>query len=147
MTTKAAISVSEMCLMLEISRSHFHWHVERGTFHAPIYLVRNKRPFFTAEMADENVRAKETGISVNGDYVIFYTKRTPSENGGATKKTASQKLQKELLRGLRSLGLNNATDQQVNAALAVCFPQGTDGHDETEVLRTVFRHIKRSEST
>lgn len=140
---KAAISVAEMCRMLEISRSQYHWHVERGTFHPPLYLVRNRRPYFTAEMAQENLDAKESGIGVNGDYVIFYAKRSPSsaDNPRGTKHNHTK-----LIASLKSLGLEKVTTERVEAAIATCFPQGTSGQEDSHVLRTIFRHLKRSES-
>src|SRR5262245_66039216 len=69
---KAAMSVSSQCRLLKMSRSHFYWHVKRGTFHAPLYLASNKRPYFTAAMAEDNLKARESGVGVNGDYVLFY---------------------------------------------------------------------------
>ena len=68
---KAALSVSSMCRRLRMSRSQFYWHVKRGTFHAPLYLASNKRLYFTAAMVEDNLRARESGVSVSGDYVIF----------------------------------------------------------------------------
>jgi len=34
-------------------------------------------------------------------------------------------------------------DQVVEKAVADCYPKGTSGHDENDILRTVFRHLKR----
>ena len=47
--------------------------------------------------------------------------------------------------GLKSLGID-ATATQVEQALSACFPEGTAGHDDTEVLRTIYRHLRRSTS-
>ena len=58
---KAVVSVAQMCRLLKMSRSQFYWHVKRGTFHAPLYLASNKRPYFTASMVEDNLRARETG--------------------------------------------------------------------------------------
>ena len=75
---KAAVSVSQMCRLFRppMSRSQFYRHAKRKTFHAPLYLASNKRPYFTASMVEDNVRARETGIGVNGEYVLFYERRT-----------------------------------------------------------------------
>ena len=131
---KAAMSVSCQCHLLKMSRSQFYWHVKRGTFHAPLYLALNKRPYFTASMVEDNLRARETGVGVNGEYVIFY-ERQPAR---------SQADHSSLLEGLRTLGLGSVTPDQLEAALQACFPKGTVGQDEANVLRTVFRHLKRS---
>src|ERR1700704_6200756 len=77
---KAAVSVASMCRLLKMSRSQFYWHVKRGTFHAPQYLASNKRPYFTASMVEDNLRARESGLSVSGEFVIFY-ERLPKAEG------------------------------------------------------------------
>lgn len=133
---KAAISVSSLCRLLKMSRSQFYWHVKRGTFHAPLYLASNKRPYFTASMVEDNLKARESGVGVNGEYVIFYERR-PSR---------TQADHSALLEGLRTLGLGTVTPDQLEATLQACFPKGTNGQDEANVLRTVFRHLKRSGS-
>jgi hypothetical protein len=134
------MSVSSQCRLLRISRSQFYWHVNRGTFHAPLYLVSNKRPYFTASMVEDNLKARETGVGVDGEYVIFY-ERQPKTTLAKTKADHSS-----LLEGLRTLGLGSVTPEQLATALEVCFPKGTTGQDEANVLRVVFRHLKRSGS-
>lgn len=137
---KAAVSVSEMCRLLNMSRSHFYWHVRKGTFHAPLKLA-NGRPYFTASMVEDNLRAKETGLAVNGEYVLFY-ERQPT--GAKVEDNKPQADHSSLIEGLRTLGIPTVTNDQIEAALAVCFPKGTSGQDESNVLRAVFRHLKRS---
>lgn len=142
---RAAISVAQMCKLIGMSRSQFHSHVRRGTFHPPLYLIENKRPFYTASMAEENLTTRQTGIGVNGQFVLFYERRLP----GQTKPRQGDRAKPghaKLLGSLRSLGLETVSPEQVQAALSAFFPSGTNGHDETEVLRAVFRHMKRSEA-
>ena len=140
---KAAVSVSSMCRRLGMSRSQFYWHVKRSTFHAPLYLASNKRPYFTASMVEDNLRARESGVSVAGEYVIFYERLPISvKNEGKKPKTNHS----ALLQGLCSLGLSGVTTEQLEGALVACFPKGTIGQNEANVLRIVFRHLKRSGS-
>lgn len=141
---KAAVSVSEMCRLFHppMSRSQLYWHIKRKTFHSPLYLTSNKRPYFTASMVEDNLRARETGVGVNGEYVIFYERQTTGTK--ATTKTKAD--HSSLLEGLRTLGLSSVTNDQLEAALNACFPKGTTGQDEANVLRTVFRHLKRAGS-
>lgn len=138
---KAAVSVSAMCRQLRMSRSQFYWHVKRGTFHAPLYLPSNQRPYFTAAMVEDNLRARASGVSVSGEYVLFY-ERLPSAFAAAGKKPKAD--HSALLEGLKASGLERVTADQVGAAVAACFPQGTNGHDDSTVLTTVYRHLKRS---
>jgi predicted DNA-binding transcriptional regulator AlpA len=134
---KAVVSVSSVCRRLSMSRSQFYFHVKRGTFPAPLRLTSNQRPYYTASMVEDIVRARETGVGVNGEYVLFYERL-------ATTPKVSKPDHSSLLEGLRTLGLANITTDQVDAAISVCFPKGTADQDETHVLRTVFRHLKRS---
>lgn len=134
---KAAVSVSWLCRQLSMSRSQFYFHVKRGTFHAPLRLASNQRPYYTASMVEDIVKARETGVGVNGEYVLFYERQ-------ATNSVTPKADNSSLLEGLRRLGLAEVTTAQVEAALAVCFPKGTAGQDEANVLRTVFRHLKRA---
>lgn len=138
---KAAISVSSLCRILQMSRSQYYFHAKRGTFHAPLYLASNNRPYFTASMVEDNLKARETGVGVNGEYVIFYERREV----GAKNEPAKAVLDIEsLVDGLKTLGLNAVTSDQVEAAVKASFPSGTEGQDESNILRTVFRFLKRS---
>ena len=134
---KAVASVSAVCRQLGMSRSQFYLHVSRGTFHTPLRLSSNQRPYFTASMVEDILKARETGIGVNNEYVLFYERRPMQEPAGA-------KDHSMLIQGLERLGLTGVTVHQVEAAFAVCFPKGGQGTNESDVLRTVFRHLKRS---
>jgi len=134
---KAAVSVSWLCRQLSMSRSQFYFHVKRGTFHPPLRLASNQRPYYTASMVEDIVKARETGVGVNNEYVLFYERQ--AKNDVTPKADLSS-----LLEGLRRLGLAEITAAQVEAALAICFPKGTNGQDEANVLRVVFRHLKRA---
>ena len=50
----------------------------------------------------------------------------------------------DLMENLQALGLPGVTAAAVEKAVGECFPKGTAGQDEHEVLRTIFRHLKRS---
>lgn len=134
---KAAVTVSAVCRQLGMSRSQFYLHVGRGTFHAPLRLPSNQRPYYTASMVEDIVKARDTGVGVNGEYVLFYD-RQPMQKSGESQDHSS------LIEGLKNLGLSGVTHQQVEAAMAFCFPKGRQGNDESDILRTVFRHLKRS---
>ena len=140
---KAAISVSEMCSLLKMSRSQFYAHVRKGTFHPPLKLP-NGRPYYNASMVEDNLKAKEMGIGVNGQFVIFYERGEPG-GSGPTRPTAKPKADyTDLIESLQALGLTNLTTIAVEKAVAACFPKGTTGQEEQHILRTVFRHLKRA---
>jgi len=137
---KAAVSVSSVCRLLQMSRSQFYFHVNRGTFGVPLRLPSNQRPYYTAAMVEDIIKARETGIGVNGEYVLFYDRHPKAEVKDAKPDHTA------LLEGLGALGLTSTTAAQVESAMAVCFPKGTTGQDEANVLRVVFRHLKRAGS-
>ena len=143
---KAAYSVSEMCRLLKMSRTQFYEHMKKGTFHNPSRLSNN-RPYFTALQVADNLKAKETGVGINGEYVLFYIRTTPlaDANYNSVGKRPTQKSHRDLINSLKSLGLN-PTIEQLEKAINNCFPMGTDDFDETDVLRKIFRHLKFSES-
>jgi len=143
---KAAITVSKMCSLLGMSRSQFYWHVRKGTFHTPLKLT-NGRPYYNASQVEDNIKAKELGIGVNGEYVLFYVRdaETPKPNAVPTKPKPKQD-HTELMDGLSALGLSGLTTSMVASAVEQCYPQGTAGQDENDILRTVFRHLKRAGS-
>ena len=140
---KAAVSVSSLCRLLRMSRSQFYFHVKRGTFHAPLRLPSNQRPYYTASMVEDILKARETGVGVNGEFVIFYERQPPGMKPEPKTPKADHS---GLLEGLERLGLSGVTPEQIEAALVACYPKGTIGHDEAIVLRAVFRHLKRSGS-
>ncbi|MEZ6142583.1 MAG: hypothetical protein R3B84_18640 [Zavarzinella sp.] len=138
---KAAITVSRMCSLLSMSRSQFYWHVKKRTFHAPLRLS-NGRPYFNASQVEDNLKARELGIGVNGEYVLFYERTDEPSKPRETPQPKSDHT--ELLHGLQSLGLTSVTAKQVAEAVDQCYPKGTLTEDENDILRTVFRHLKRA---
>lgn len=142
---KAAITVSKMCSLLGMSRSQFYWHVRKGTFHAPLKLS-NGRPYYNASQVEDNIKAKELGIGVNGEYVLFYQRDSePSKAATPTQpKSKPKQDHTELMDGLSALGLTGMANSVVADSVEQCYPQGTAGEDENDILRTVFRHLKRA---
>lgn len=139
---KGATSVAEMCRLLGMSRSQFYLHIKRGTFHEPMRLS-NGRPFFTASQVEDNLKARELGVGVNGEYVLFYDRKPKDESEPTEDKPKANMT--ALIQGLKSLGLT-ATTEQTEASVKACYPKGTGDAEETDILRTVFRHLKRSRS-
>ena len=138
---KAVVSVAEMCRLLGMSRREFMQHGKRGTFHETLRLEANNRPYYTASMVEDNVQARATSVGVNGEYVLFYDRKSKDE---ASSTKTPRRDHAALIDGLKALGLSSVTASQIEAAMAACFPSGTANEDENAVLRAVFRHLKRS---
>ena len=143
---RAAVSVSQMAKMLSLSRSRFYELVAKGVFVPPIYSTTTKRPFFPREMIEVNLRAKVEQIGVlTGEFVLFQERR-PVTQIEAPERSSRRRDGRAttLVTGLKSLGLDNVNAAAVERAMSACFPSGTDGQDDATVLRTVYRHLRRS---
>ncbi|MGE5612427.1 MAG: helix-turn-helix transcriptional regulator [Bacillota bacterium] len=140
---KAAVSVSQMARMVGLSRARFYDLVRSGTFLAPVYSLANRRPMYTAQMQEENLLVRQTGIGVNNQYVLFYERQPAAPSPTPTQRRPIRQERSGLMESLRNLGLGNITPAQVDEALASNYPNGTAGVDEVTVVRTVYRHLRR----
>lgn len=138
---KAAISVTAMAKAVGLSRSRFYDYVKRGVFPWPVYSLTTRRPFYTADMQEDIIEARQTGIGCNGEFVLFYERRPHS---AVPQQATGRIAHAGLLEQLKSLGLTAVTQTQVDEAIASAFPNGTASADEPTVLRTVYRHLRRS---
>ena len=149
------LSITQMANLLDLSRSRFYQLTSEGIFLPPIYSTSNKRPYFTAEIAQRNIAVKRHNLGVNGKICLFYSSRNNSPSFTHKKKSGKNKLQnnttedkyEDLRQGLGALGLSNISDGQIESALKKSFPQGTENIPEGEILRAVFLSIKRQNST
>jgi hypothetical protein len=137
---RAAVSVSQMAKLVDLSRASFYAYIKRGVFLAPIYSVVNHRPLYTSEMQSENLTVRQTAVGVNGEYVLFYEKR----QAPAAAKALPKKSQNDgLIASLKALGLDKVTPAQIEEAIAANFPNGIADVDEGVVLRVLNRHLRR----
>jgi predicted DNA-binding transcriptional regulator AlpA len=140
--SKAAVSVSEMARLCELSRSRFYALIERGVFPAPVQSTSSKRPFYDAEAQEQCLGIRATGIGFNGQPVLFNKKPVPSRL--ARSKPAQVEASSEhgpVVEAVRSLGLT-ATPQEICSAICATFPNGTAGVEIGEVIRSVFLNLK-----
>lgn len=148
---KAAVSVSEMARIVGLSRARFYQLMNDGVFPKPKYDPNTNRPYFDEEAQVECIEVKGRNVGINGKVVMFYGSRHPL-TGQPTKRTSKPKAKRkptnefaDLIELLDELQLS-ATPQQVEAAVAECFPEGIQKLDYGEVVRAVFLHLKRQES-
>jgi len=140
--TKVICSVSEMAKRLELSRARFYQLLEAGILPQPVYDVRTKRPFYPSELQEKCLEVRQTGVGVNGQYVLFYSPRQTPQNCPGRKKSKKPTNHSDLLETLFLMGLE-VTGQQVEEAIRTLYPQGTDGQDPGVVIREVFRFLKK----
>lgn len=147
--TKAAVSVAEMARMIGLSRSRFYQLI--GTaFPLPLRQPETERPIYTEEQQKICMEVRRRNCGIDGKPILFYSRRlgtTPSKPRPPKPTLEPQgKDVSALVDGLNALGLTTATAGQIDRATKTLFPQGTNGMDQGEVLRTVFLHLKRQNS-
>jgi len=144
------VNVSAMAELLQLSRSRLYQLIDQGIILKPVYLISNKRPVYTKEMAMRNLQVKHNNVGINSQVVMFYSIR-PKMKPAKAKRTTKQQTEQpvkfsnkhtDLIEALESLGLENITVEQIDSAILKCFPDGTQQVSEDEILREVFRHLK-----
>ena len=140
------VSVSEMARQCGLSRSRFYQLV--GTaFPFPVYEIASHRPGYTEELQQVCLDVRRHNCGIDGKAVMFYARQTGTPVKKPRKLVQSKDTKHaDLLDGLRALGLTT-TAPQVGAVMKELYPSGVSGIDEGEVLRNVFLHIKRQNST
>jgi hypothetical protein len=147
--TKAAVSVSEMCRMIGLSRARFYQLI--GTaFPHPLYDVATRRPIYTEELQMICLEVRRRNCGIDGKPILFYAWRSGVSVSSAKprrKPTPTKKSEYvEIVDGVKALGLTSVTAAQVEAAVAVRYKSVTAGVDQGEVIRTVFLDLKRQYS-
>ncbi len=142
------INISTMAKHMNMSRSRLYQLVELGVLLKPAYLLNNKRPVYTREMAMRNIKVKNSNVGINGEIVMFYSARTTATKPKKTvqkltdHKVVAPDKHTDLIDALESLGLEKITSSQIDSAIHKCFPDGTDNISDDDILTSVFRHLK-----
>ena len=142
---KPIVSVSEICQMLQLSRSRYYQLVDSGFFPKPLHDPRSKRPYYDLKLQKTILECRQSGIGVDGSFMLFYSSR---KNGTAThsKKRKVDPVAKELTETLEGMGLG-VTVEQVQQGLTEIYPDGTEGIEQGLVVRELFRHLKQKMET
>ena len=141
------VGMSQMAKLLQLSRSRLYQLIEHGLLLNPVYLIRNKRPIYTRQMAMRNLEVKKNNVGVNGQIIMFYSPRNiiHSEKNNVVKvkeKQPANNQYKKLIEELADLGLEDVSATDARAAVSELFPDGTEKVSQDEILTSVFRHIK-----
>ena len=145
----AYVNMSTMAKHLSLSRSRLYQLIDQGVLLQPVYLLSNKRPVYTRDMAVRNIEAKNRNVGINGKIVMFYSARIkPSKPKKTVKKSADQKAvapdkHADLIEALESLGLENINSSQIDTAIQKTFPDGIENISEDDILTEIFRYLKR----
>lgn len=144
---KRAVSFTEMAEMLGLSRTRLYQLIDKGIFEPPVFCVVSRRPFFPADIQARNLEYRATNTSASGGYHCFYRPQRravsgeiqPTPQRGNRSRTEPHQ---ELCRELQVLGLT-ASGWEVDQALRQLYPAGVEGVDESELLRGVYRQLRR----
>ena len=145
-SVKAAVSVSEMAELCEISRSRWYELVEAGVFPAPVMLLPIKRPIYDRTLIEKCLQIKQSGIGLGGTPVVFNRKLkkvwpTKHRPKPPAKVQPSDPLIEPILDAVKALGLTT-TMQSVTDAVAALYPTGIAGQDQGDVIRKIFLYLK-----
>lgn len=143
---KAAVSVSEMAEMCDLSRSRWYELVEAGVFPAPVVLLPIKRPVYDRTLIEKCLEIKRTGIGLSGTPVIWNRKRksswsTKHKAKPVAKEQRPDPLMEPIFEAVKSLGLMT-TLQTVTDAVAALFPTGIAEQDQGDVIRKTFLYLQ-----
>jgi len=144
------INMSNMAKLLNLSRSRLYQLIDQGILLKPVYLLNNKRPVYTREMAMRNLEVKNSNVGINREVIMFYSARVPVTTTKPKKTANKAKDPKpenaryaDLIDALESLGLEGVISSEIDAAIRDCFPEEMPDMTDDETLIAIFRYLKR----
>ncbi len=155
---KAVVTVTEMARMCGLSRARFYQLIGEGIFPQPSRNEQTLRPFYDQEQQQQCLLVRRTNRGVNGKVTIFYgclpkemlpPSKLPAAKRNLRGRIISKKDQRivELRHGLTQLGITNVSDLNIQQALTEIYPDGWEGIQPSEVLRSAFNHLRNSKPT
>jgi hypothetical protein len=146
--TRAAATVTDVAAMCQLSRSRFYDLVRAGVFPAPVQNASVKRPLYVRDLIEKCLEIRRTGVGLDGKIVVFNRKRTQRTAQRRGLQTPVAVMTQEspctsVIAGLKSLGMLDATERQVESIVAALFPGGVSGQDLGDVIRAVFLELKK----
>ncbi len=138
--SKPIVSMTEIAQMVQLSRARFYQLLQAGFFPKPLHDERSKRPYYDLELQKKILECRQSGIGVDGSFMLFYS---PRKNGTASNvRKKIDPVVKELADTLESMGLD-ITVKQVQQGLLEIYPDGTNGEEQGVVIRELFRYLKQ----
>ena len=137
--TKQVVSITDIAKMCNLSRARFYQLLEQKFFPKPLYDDRSKRPYYDLELQQKCLECRQSGIGVDGSYMLFYS---PRKNGTVShlKKKQVDPVSNELAETLQEMGLET-TVKQVEQGLIEIYPDRVD-QEQGVVIRELFRYLK-----
>lgn len=126
---KPVISVGDMAKALGHSRARFYQLQRQQIYPMPLYDTRTKRPFYDARLQKICHEIRETGIGLNGQYILFYSPRKTSatkvqkSSGSMVQKKEIPAEYQELVDTLNQMGVE-VSGEQVSEVVGKLYPDG-----------------------
>jgi len=143
----SVVSLSTMASLCRLSRSRFYELIAEGIMPPPVYDLHTRRPLYPQELQQICLQVRSSNIGINGRYILFYgdtqMSASTSQQKVSRRATATNGSFATLKEGLIALGLTGLTDAKIKDAIKSAYPNGTTGVDDGEVLRSVFRILRR----
>ena len=139
--TKQIVSMTEIAKMVQLSRARFYQLLEQGFFPKPLHDERSKRPYYDLELQNKILESRQSGIGIDGSYMLFYSPRKNTGTTSSPKKKQVDPVVKELVETLQEMGLET-TVKQVEQGLSEIYPDGVGDQEQGVVIRDLFRHLK-----
>jgi len=139
---KAVCSVSYLAQSLGMSRSRLYQLVATGVFPPPLYDLRSKRPFYDITLQERCREIRNSGIGFDNKYILFYSSRKQKSTPVSKPSSSQNEHTQEIQEALRELGLETSI-KDISQALKTLFPDGIESRNTGEVIREVYRALKR----
>jgi hypothetical protein len=137
--SKQIFSITDMAMNCNLSRARFYQLLGTGFFPKPLHDERSKRPYYNLDLQQKCLECRQSGIGVDGSFMLFYSPRK-KETKPRAKKVDPQI--KELTETLGSMSLE-ITAEQVKQSLSELYPEGTEEVDQGVLIRELYRHLKQ----
>jgi hypothetical protein len=149
--TKAVVTVAEMARMVGLSRARFYQLIG-SAFPSPDRDADTGRPYYVEDAQKVCLEVRRRNCGVDGKPILFYARRggAPTAQAKRRESKPQDKVKNKyigIVDAMKGLGLAGVTEQQVSATVTMLFPKGIAQLDQAEVIRSVFVHIQRQNST
>ena len=125
---KPIVSMTEISQMVQLSRARFYQLLEQGFFPKPLHDERSKRPYYDLALQQKCLECRQSGIGVDGSYMLFYSPRK-KENVSDMKRKKIDPIVKEITElhnGKISIKSKLGKGSQVKVSLPLKFNEKID---------------------
>ena len=145
------LSCAAVARKLGLSRQRFWQLRKEGVFPQPQIDEETGRPFYTEEQVEVCLDLRKRNVGMNGKVVLFYSVRSTTVMPKSKKKKAKSKTKgsrhQPIVDALKTLGLSGVSDAQIDSAILELFPTGKERVDQGELVRQIFLHLQRKNSS